>query len=122
VLVVVLNKIFFRPVTRIMDQREGMIQENKNSCSRTMESYEKRLQEIDKVLKEAKAASDKIREDLETEALKEKARLVSEVSSESKARIEKAGAKLKKEMEKLKKELESETEGLARRIEQRLLN
>ncbi|MGB8953176.1 MAG: hypothetical protein WCC06_11005 [Candidatus Aminicenantales bacterium] len=122
ILVFVLNRIFFRPLLRIMEERRIKIQGNKNRAQQSLESSEQSLLEVESALKAARAEADKVKEKLETGALREKARLLAELNSESNRDLEKAKAMLNKEIKKLKEELKSEAEDLAERIEQRLLS
>jgi F-type H+-transporting ATPase subunit b len=122
VLVFVLSKVFFKPVSKIRDEREGVILKNRNASQRALESYEQSIQEIERALKTAKASAEATKEGIELEALKEKSRLVAEVSLECRVQVEKAKEQLNEEIQRMKKGLESETEVLAERIERRLLN
>ena len=70
----------------------------------------------------SRAAADAIRSSAETEALKEKSRLVREVQAEGRAEIEKAKEELLREMETLKKELDARTAEIAETIEKRILD
>ena len=73
-------------------------------------------------MKEAKAASDKIREALETEALRERSRLLSDIHAESRRQVEKAREEIDGEIGRLKSELAGEAERLAGEVERKVLN
>jgi F-type H+-transporting ATPase subunit b len=122
VLVFVLNKIFFKPLRKTLDERHANIQGKKEACQKSIEDYEKTVQEIDVRIKEAKAMSHAAKEDIEQEALKERERLLAEVSAECRSSVEKAKRQLEKQMKTLQKEMESQTARLAERIEKRLLH
>ena len=121
ILVLVLTRIFFKPVLRILDERSGRIAKDKTAASEALEAYEKDLRRVEEGLKEARAAGDAIRSTAETEALKEKGRLVREVQAEGRAEVEKAKEELLREMETLKKELDARTAEIAETIEKRIL-
>jgi len=121
ILVLVLTRIFFKPVLRILDERSGRIAKDKAAASEALEAYEKDLRRVEEGLKEARAAADTIRDKAETEALKEKSRLVREVQAEGRAEVEKAKEELLREMETLKKELDARTAEIAETIEKRIL-
>jgi F-type H+-transporting ATPase subunit b len=122
VLVFVLSKVFFKPVSKIRDEREAIILKNRNASKKALKSYEQSIQEIEQAIKAAKASAEATKEGIELEALKEKSRLVAEVNLECRAQVEKAKEQLSEEIQKIKKGLESETGVLAQRIERRLLN
>ena len=121
ILVIVLTRIFFKPVLRILDERAGRIAKDKAAADAARKAYEADLKRIEDGLKEARAAADAIRNAAETEALKDKSRLVREVQAEGRAEVEKAKAELLREMETLKKELDKHTEEIAETIEKRIL-
>jgi F-type H+-transporting ATPase subunit b len=122
ILVFVLSRIFFRPMTKIMQDRDAQIQGDKASLQNDMDARERSLEKIARTLKSARQAGEKRREEIEGEALKEKNRLIAEVSAASRRQIEQAKAKLNEDLTRLKKELGGEAESLAERIEKRLLN
>jgi F-type H+-transporting ATPase subunit b len=121
ILVLVLTRIFFKPVLRVLDERAARIARDKAAASGSRESYESDLRRIEEGLKEARAAADAIRSEAEAEALKEKSRLVREVQAEGRAEVEKAKEELLREMDILKKELETRTAEIAATIEKKVL-
>ena len=121
-LVFVLTRVFFKPLRKILDERHANVQGNNEACQKSIEDYEKTVQEIEEGIKEAKAMSQTAKEDIEQEALKERERLLAEVSAECRSSVEKAKRQLEKQMKTLQKEMESRTAQLAERIEKRLLH
>jgi len=122
VLVLILSKVFFKPVGRMMEERGSRSGENKEATRKALDACTKGLRKIEEDLKEAKAASDKIREAIETEALKEKSRLLSEIHAESRREVEKAREEIDGEISRLKSELAGEAERLADEVERKVLN
>ena len=122
ILVYALNRVFFKPIRKVMTGRETQIQKNQESREKAVNAYEQGINEIEENLKAAKALSDKIREELEKEALQEKKRLLEEINAECARQVEKAKKQLKEKIKSSKRELESETEVLAEKIEKRLLH
>jgi F-type H+-transporting ATPase subunit b len=121
ILVIVLTRLFFKPVLRVLDERAGRIARDKAAAEEARKAYEADLKRIEDGLKEARAAADAIRNTAETEALKDKSRLVREVQAEGRAEVERAKAELLREVETLKKELDKNTEEIAESIEKRIL-
>lgn len=122
ILVLVLTRLFFKPVLRILDERSGRIARDKAAADEALEATSRDLRRVEESLKEARAAAEAIRTSAETEALKEKSRLVREVQAEGRAEVEKAKQELLRETEALKKELDARTSEIAETIEKRILD
>ena len=121
ILVLILTRVFFKPILRILDERAARIAKDKAAADGARGSYEADLKRVEDGLKEARAAADAIRSEAEADALKDKSRLVREVQAEGRAEVEKAKAELLREMESLKKDLDKRTEEIAETIEKRIL-
>lgn len=121
ILVVILSRIFFKPILKVLDERAERVARDKAAAAESQEAYERDLRRVEEGLKEARAAADAIRSAAESEALKEKSRLVREVQAEGRAEVEKAKAELLREMDHLKKELEKQTAEIAGSIERKIL-
>lgn len=121
ILVLILTRIFFKPILRILDERAARIAKDKDAAENARQSYEADLKRIEEGLKEARAAAEAIRNNAETEALKDKSRLVREVQAEGRAEVERAKAELARQTEALKKELETRTAEIAESIEKKVL-
>ena len=122
ILVLVLSKVYFKPVGRVMRQRDGQIQQDQDATQDAMENHAKTLERIEQDLKAAKASARETREKWEREAQKEKERLIDEVSQECRTQVQKAQKELAENVERLKKDLEPRGQDLAKRITKRLLN
>jgi F-type H+-transporting ATPase subunit b len=121
ILVLILTRIFFKPILRVLDERAGRIAKDKAAAEEARQATEADLKRIEDGLKEAKAAAEAARSAAEADALKEKSRLVREVQAEGRAEVEKAKAELARETEALKKEIDRRTEEIAGSIEKRIL-
>ena len=122
ILVVVLKRVYFGPISRIMGKRVSEIQQNQSATKRTLDKYEKNLTRIEGDLKSAKISARETRERLEREAQEEKEKIIAEVSRECRSQVEKAKKELDEKIEQLKKELEPQGRELAEKIEKRLLH
>lgn len=122
ILVVVLTRVFFNPIRKVMrDRQEGIDQDrlaDEAACSEIVLN----LQKIEEDIKEARTSAGAIRESFEKKALKEKERLISEVSQECRAQVNEARKELKEQTENLKAEIKAESDDLAESIEKRLLH
>jgi F-type H+-transporting ATPase subunit b len=122
ILVLVLTRIFFKPMLRVLDERADRIAKDKAAAERARKSTADDLKRIEDGLKEARAAAAAVRSAAESEALKEKSQLVREVQAEGRAEVEKAKAALAREIEALKKDLDKRTGEIAADIEKRILD
>jgi len=122
ILVLVLSRVFFKPVIRVMRERETRIAKDKDETRQALEAYAEDLRRIEEGLKEARLEAARIRESAAEGSQREKARLLQEVNAERRAQVDKARAELQAEVERLKKELEARTDDLAGEVERRLLN
>ncbi len=122
VVVLILSKIFFKPILRILDERAERIAKDKAAAESARQAAAADLKRIEDGLKEARAAAESIRTAAEAEALKDKGRLVREVQAEGRAEVEKAKAELRRETDQLKRELDQRTEEIAETIEKRILD
>jgi len=122
VFVLILSKVFFKPVGRMMAERGSRSGGNREAARKALDACAQDLRRIEEDLKEAKAASDKIREALETEALRERSRLLSEINAESRRQVEKAREEIDGAIGRLKSELADEAERLADEVERKVLN
>ncbi len=121
VLVIVLTRLFFKPILRVLDERATRIARDKAGADGALKAYEDDLKRIEEGLKEARAAADGLRTAAETEALKDRTRLVREVRAEGRAEVERAKAELRREMDAVKSDLDRRTEEIAAAIEKRIL-
>lgn len=122
ILVLVLARVFFKPVGRILGERASRIEKAKAEAETALAATEEDLRLVEEGLRKARAASAEIWEEAEREALKEKSRLIQEVQAECRVQVEKAKQELARHVELLKKELDSGTERMADDIERRILN
>ena len=122
ILVLVLSKVYFKPVGRVMKKRDGQIQQDQDATQDAMEKHTKTLERIEQDLTAAKASARETREKWEREAQREKERLIDEVSQECRTQVQKAQKELAENVERLKKDLEPRGQDLAKRITKRLLN
>ena len=122
IFVLVLSRVFFKPVIRVMRERETRIAKDKDETRKALEAYAEDLKRIEEGLKEARLDAARIRESAAEGSQREKTRLLQEVTAERWAQVDKARAELQAEVERLKKELAARTEDLAGEVERRLLN
>ncbi len=122
VLVLVLTKVYFKPVGRVMRKRDGQIQQDQDATQEALDKYGKTLERIEEDIRAAKTLARETREKFEREAQKEKESMIEEVSQECRVQVQKAQQELKEKVECLRKELEPRGQDLAKNIAKKLLN
>jgi F-type H+-transporting ATPase subunit b len=122
ILVVVLTKLFFKPVRKVMNQRDEDINQNLKAGEIASGEYERTIRKIEEDIKQAKADAYSLREEFEKEASLEKERILSEVAKDCRAQVKEAKDELEKQLIKLKTGLESDSESIAAKIEKRLIH
>jgi len=122
ILVLVLTKVYFKPLRRVMRERDDKIQQDLDDTQKALEKYDNALGKIEGDLKAAKSAAREIREKFAGEAQKEKEIMIEEISQECRTRVANARKELDEKAERLKEELEPKGKDLADRIAKRLLN
>jgi F-type H+-transporting ATPase subunit b len=122
ILVVVLTKVFFKPIQGIVRKREEGLREDREAGEKAQSEYEASLQKIEDDIKQARSSSYRIRDKFEKEALKEKERMLSEVSKECRSQVDEARKELTQQIDELKADLKDQSEQLAEKIEKRLLD
>ncbi len=119
-LVLVLTRVFFKPIGGILEKRRDRESADREAARAAHEAGERDLRRIEDELREARASAERLREELEAQALGEKARLIAEVQADARDRIEKAKAELEDQVRRLKDQLEDETGRLAENIEKKV--
>jgi F-type H+-transporting ATPase subunit b len=122
ILVFFLSKVFFKPLTKIMSERDARIKADIDGARSALAVAEQDLQEIESRIKAARADAAALKDAAEAEALKEKARMLADLGEDCRAQVQKAKEELDREAGRLKDELRSQTELLAAKIEERLLH
>ncbi len=121
ILVIVLSKVFFRPVRKVMGERESMVRSDEEAGEKALREAEENLRQIQESVRSAALRADALRQEMESEALKEKNRLLAEVGQACRDRAEEAKKQLEEEVELSRKELKARAEELSETIEKRLL-
>lgn len=121
VLVFVLSRVFWRPMTRLLDERKARLEGDREASRQSDTARDRGLRDIEATLASARQAADRARDEVEVEAQREKSRLLTEVSAASRKEMDDARLRLEDEIARLKKDLALEAERLAVQIERKLL-
>lgn len=122
ILLALLNKVFFKPLRKVMGEREAQIAGDRKAGQKALEEYDAALLEIEEKINNAHEDAQSKRDKYLQEAMKEKEKMLAEITYESRSQVEKEKEKLKRELKRLKKELETKSEFLAKKIEQRIFH
>lgn len=122
ILVVVLSKVYFNPLRRVMSQRDGQIQQDQDAARDALDKYARVIQRIEEEISAAKATARETREEWAREAQKEKENMIEEVSQDCRQQVQKAHREMDERIRHLKKELAPQSHDLAEKIAKRLLS
>lgn len=122
VLVIVLTKVFFNPVRRVMQNRDQGIHSDREAGEKAVAEYEHTIQKIDEEIKKTRASAFAIREKYKQEALKEKEQMLKSVYQECRDQVKQASKELEEQLQHLKADLQAESDHLAEKIKQRLMH
>ena len=120
-LVVVLIRVFWKPIRKVMDERRNRLEADRAAAQTSLDEVARGLQEVDRAIRSARIEAERLRADVEGEALREKSRLVAEAGAAAKAEMDRARAELAAEVGRLKDELRAQAGPLAEAIEKKLL-
>jgi F-type H+-transporting ATPase subunit b len=121
ILVIILTRVFFKPIRKVMDERETRMRGDMNAAQASMDEAARQLREVEAGLKAARLEAEETRDHFELDALKEKSRLIAEAGASAKAEIDNARADFEAEIARLKEELRAEAAPLAAKIEEKIL-
>ena len=122
ILVLVLSRVYFKPLRRVMRQRDGQIRQDREAAQEAMDKHAKTFERIEGDIDAAKISARETREEWAREAQREKESMIEEVSQECRKQVQKAHRELEEKVEHLKKELEPRSQDLAEKIAKKLLN
>lgn len=121
VFVEIMNRIFYVPLTRVVNERQQLLDTNYNDAKKFDDDAENILKNRDERLGEAETKSRNIISDrIETENLKGKAMTV-DASQKSAADIQAKKDELAREKDAVQAELESKIQGLAESIASKVM-
>ena len=121
IFVFVMNKIFYKPLTKIVNEREKILEENFNEAKVLNDYADKILEDREQKLNEAEQESRNIiSEKIQQYNLQSKEKII-EVSKKSAEIINEKKVAMEQEMESAKIELNTEVWGLAEQISSKVL-
>lgn len=108
ILMVTLNKVFFRPVGEILDKRENKIETETSKIKQLATDIEDKTILMENVLKDAKRESLRIKEELIRKGEKIREDIIERTRNESKASFNNKMAELDREISAAEEQLKTE--------------
>ncbi|MDF1536731.1 MAG: hypothetical protein P1S46_09580 [bacterium] len=121
ILLVILNYLLFRPVLRVLDEREALVKESAEMKKRLGGLAQETIEEYESRLHSAKLKAMGIRTSLRNEALGEFRRVLLKAREDSDAEFESARKKIAEQAELSRQALQGEANSLAQAIIARLV-
>lgn len=121
ILVFVLNRILFRPVGRVLDERQTLTEGASNEARAARRTYEARLAEYEATIRQARAESYKRSEQERAAAVEERRHLIDEAKLQAHEQIERAKQEIGQQVVQARAALESESRQIAERISRTVL-
>jgi F-type H+-transporting ATPase subunit b len=112
---------FFRPLERVLAERERLTLGTRQAAEQQLAAVEARAREYEDKLRQARAEVYREQEALRRQALEERARLLRAAREQAQQMIHQAKAQLLRDVEAARRDLQQEGERLADEITRRLL-
>lgn len=121
ILVFVLNRILFRPIGRVLDERQTLTEGAANQARAARHSYDARLADYEAAIRQTRAESYKRSEQERAAAVEERRHLIDEAKLHAHEQIERAKQEIEQQVVQARAALESESRQIAERISRTVL-
>lgn len=121
IFVFVLNRILFRPVGRVLDERQTLTEGATNEARAARRRYEAKLAEYDATIRQARAESYRRSEQERAAALEERRQTIEAAKQHANSLIEEAKLDIKGQAGLARTSLESEARQIAEQISRTVL-
>ncbi|WP_293331345.1 F0F1 ATP synthase subunit B' [Microcoleus sp. CAWBG58] len=121
VLTVLLNAVFYKPLTKVLDDRDEYIRTTQVSAQERLAKAQKLAQEYDQKLGETRKQSQAVIATAQADAKKIASAKVAEAQKEAQVSREKAGQEIEQQKQEAMRSLELEVDTLSRQILEKLL-
>jgi F-type H+-transporting ATPase subunit b len=120
-LAALLNAIFYKPLTKVLDDRDSYIRTNTLEARERLAKAERLATEYEQQLAAARRQSQATVEAAQTEAKKITAEKIAEVQKEAQAQREQAAVEIEQQKQEAMRTLEQRVDALSRQILEKLL-
>jgi F-type H+-transporting ATPase subunit b len=121
IFVFLLNRILFRPISRVLDERETLTEGAAHEARAARRSYDTRLAEYEAAIRQARAESYRRSEQERAAALDERRRLIEQEKQRANEEIGRARQEIDRQVTAARTTLESESRQIAERISRTVL-
>jgi F-type H+-transporting ATPase subunit b len=119
--VFVMNRLLYRPIGRVLDERQVLTEGATNEARAAARRYQARLAEYEASIRQARAESYRRLEQERAIALEERRRLIEDAKQKASGEIEQAKSEIKQETAAARATLEAESRQIANRISRTVL-
>src|SRR5262245_35353920 len=120
-LIFILNHTLFKPINKVLEERERLGAGRIGEARRMLGEYEERLKRYESRLREARGAAYQLLESERREAALKRQRMIAEVKSETAAQIDAAKQEIANQAAGAKQSLEKEARAMAATISSQIL-
>lgn len=120
-LTIVLDRLLFKPVLRVMGEREGAIRSARELAERSAHEARRASAEFEKKTAEARGELYRQMDDMRRAAMNERAEIMSRTRAEAESEVTAASAKLAAEADEARRRLGAEADALGAAVAERIL-
>ncbi|AUS99130.1 MULTISPECIES: F0F1 ATP synthase subunit B' [Nostocales] len=121
VLAALLNAIFYKPITKVLDDRDNYIRTNTLDAKERLAKAERLAQEYEQKLADARKQALAVAEAAQTDAKTITAQKIAEAQQEAQAQREKAAIEIEQQKQEAMRSLEQQVDSLSQQILGKLL-
>lgn len=122
ILAALLNAIFYKPLTKALDERDEYIRNNQLDAQERLSKAERLAKQYEEELAAARRQAQKVITDAQADAQKIGSQQIAEAQSEAQSEREKAAKEIEQQKQEALRSLEQQVESLSRQILDKLLN
>ena len=119
--VFVMNRLLFRPIGRVLDERQALTEGATNEARAASRRYQAKLAEYEETIRQTRAESYRRLEQERAQALEERRRLIEDAKQKTTVEIEQAKSEIGQQAEAARVSLEAESRQIADRISRTVL-
>jgi F-type H+-transporting ATPase subunit b len=120
-LAAVLNAIFYKPLTKVIDDRANYIRNNETEARERLSKAEQLANQYEQQLGEARRQSQAIIESAQADAKKIAAQKIAEAEQEAQAQREEAQREIEQQKQQAMSSLEQQVDALTRQILEKII-
>ncbi len=119
--VLILNLIYVKPYSRVIEERERIVKRNLEEASSLREEAKNHLKKAEEILESARASANSVLESAKKEAAKIKSEILEKAEAEAEAEVARRVQEIRASLEEEKKKLDRAVRELAQSIVRKIL-